>query len=91
MCKNIRSLLDIVKYALGGEMCEVPADTDWKEIIRIANTHGLIGMVTHVIDELPAQDMVKEFLEAHRMKMVFKETNQDALVGGILKDFEAAG
>ena len=91
MYKNIRCLLDIVKYALGGEKCEVAADTDWKEIVKLANTQGLIGMVTHVIGELPAPDMVKEFLEAHRMKMVFKETNQDALVNKILADFESAG
>lgn len=91
MCKNIRYLLDIVKYALGGERCDIPSDTDWKEIVKIANTQGLIGMVTHVIGELSAPDMVKEFLEAHRMKMVFKETNQDALVAGILADFESRG
>ena len=91
MSKDIRYLLDIVKYALGGEKCDVPADTDWKEIVKLANTQGLIGMVTHVIGEIDAPDMVKEFLEAHRMKMVFKETNQDALVGGLLADFENAG
>ncbi|MBQ9096919.1 MAG: nucleotidyltransferase family protein [Clostridia bacterium] len=91
MYKNIRYLLDIVKYALGGEKCEVPADTDWKEIVKIANTQGLIGMVTHVIGEIDAPDMVKEFLEAHRMKMVFKETNQEVLVAGILEDFEKEG
>lgn len=91
MCKNIKRLLDIVKYALGGEKCEVPTDADWKEIVRLSNTQGLIGMVSHVIGELSAPDMVKEFLEAHRMKMVFKETNQDALVNKILADFESAG
>ena len=91
MSQNIRYLLDIVKYALGGEKCEVPADIDWKEVVKLANTQGLIGMVTHVIGELSAPDMVKDFLEAHRMKMVFKETNQDALVAGVLADFEKAG